>query len=603
MKASLIALILAITTFSFAGTSDISSQLRNLDNAKSLSDPIARDTQMIYQYNKIIEELSRNIDPRTEAYVDTLRQMAELSTWESALGFYYRGLGRMHDFKGEFEEALLYYEKAIVAFKPTSTDKKEIAFTYVLKGFLLQNSELYQECWKTLKEGLPYARQTKYKNSLCLMLDWFGDYYYYGMETSVDNESALEYYLQVEELLPSIDYARIIADNHACLSGVYNRTSQYEKADYHFAIADSICQEEKLNHVRWGLFAEKARALESSEQHKEANKIYLQASEFMENSTNIEFKARLEKALWANYKNIGDYEMALAHYENLTEMEEKMNISDVEKKYAEIEAKYLFTVKENEIAKLQKSKASIIRNLLIGLAGLSLIFGYYIKKKNNQLQDNYNQLEINKDEVERAIYSGETQERQRLSSELHDNVNTKIAAARWRLESIVDSLDDNAKSMVESTIQMMQEAYDDVRSVSHNLVPKELEKEGLIASIKNLIENLNIKSDVVFEIDSNDINENELSKIIYPVYNIVFELINNILKHANASSAKISIIKLEEQLSITIRDNGKGFDQSIVESGFGLMSIKNRVKSLKGTINIESFQQTGTASYINIPLY
>lgn len=602
MRTSLILVLIAIASICQAGTSDISSQLKRLDQAKQLSDPIDRDTQMIYQLNKIVEELSRHIDPRSEAYIDTLRQMSEFSTWDSAMGFYYRGLGRYHDYKGEYEEALLYYEKAILAFKPTSTDKKEIAFTYVLKGFLLQNSELFQECWKTLEEGLPYARQTEYKNSLCLMLDWFGDYYYYGMESSPNNELALDYYLQVEELLPMIDYASIIADNHACLSGVYGRIGQNEKAEYHFIIADSISQKEKLNHVRWGLYAEKARVLESKGRHKEANQVYLLTKEFMSHSTNIEFKARLEDALWQNYKNIGDYENALTHYEKMMEMEEKMDVSEVEKKYAEIEAKYLFTVKENEIAKLQKSRTSIIRNLLIGLAGISLVFGFYINKKNKQLRKNYSQLEVNQEEIEKAIYSGETQERQRLASELHDNVNTKIAAARWRLESITDDLNGNPKEMVDATIQMMQEAYDDVRSISHNLVPKELEKEGLVASISNLVNNLNIKSDVTFDIESKNIDETDISKIIYPLYNIVFELINNILKHAKASSAKISISKLEKHLAITIRDNGRGFDQSLVEAGFGLMSIRSRVKSLRGTINIESFENIGTATHIKIPI-
>ena len=217
--------------------------------------------------------------------------MSKQSNWKIAMPFYHRAKGRYHDFRGEFVDALDHYSKAIEGYKVS--EGSEIAFAYVLKGFLLSNSDLHSRCIEVFEEDLPYARAAKSKNSLCLMLDWYGDYYFYGLDSIVDNEKALEYYMQVKEILPQINYQRIIADNHACLSGVNRRLGNTVLADHHFAIADSLVVEHNLPFVRWGLYAEKANQLEKVGLFREANHIYLQCQEFMGPTTHIEFKSRL----------------------------------------------------------------------------------------------------------------------------------------------------------------------------------------------------------------------------------------------------------------------------------------------------------------------
>ncbi len=582
--------------------SDITTYVDKLQLVKEIQDPVDRDTQLIWQYNYISEELARNLDPRTEAYLDTLRLMSELTPWDNARGFYYRAMGRYSDFQGNFSEALSFYDMAINAFKPAGGDLKELAFTYVLKGFLLSNSEMYQECIKTLKEGIPYASETNYKNSLCLMLDWFGDYYYYGLEDSINNEIALDYYLQVNQILPFITYPRIIADNHAVLSGVYARLGRKAEAAYHFPIADSLCKAENLPYVRWGLYAEKARSLENENKHSEANEIYLIAKNFMEATTSIEFKARLEKALSNNYKNLGNYKLALSHYENMVAMEEVMAIDEVKKKYADIEAKYNLSVKEKEIADLQRSKIISNRNLALSILAISLIASTIIIRKNKILKRNYLLLEQQQKEVEKAIYTGETQERKRLSAELHDQVNTKLAAAKWQLEAISEKLYGVDREIIDNTTVMLNDAYQDVRNISHNLVPTRLETEGLIKSVEDLFIKLNKNAAIKFKLYAESIEEQKIERITYPLYSIIFELINNILKHAQASQVTIRITESAGNLDLIINDDGQGFDVQNIQPGFGLSSITNRVKSLKGTIDITSSNETGTQTYIRIPL-
>lgn len=578
--------------------------IAKLAKLKKITDPIERDTQLIWQYSYVSEELARHKDKRTEAYLDTLRSMVELSDWDNGLGFYYRAMGRYHDFNANNTEALLYYDKAIEAYKPAGGDLRELAFAYVLKGFLLSNSDMNTEAWKVIEEGLPYARNTEYKNSLCLMLDWFGDYYYYGLNdtSEIDIDLALDYYLQVNRILPEINYQRIIAGNHSHLSAIYGRKGLKEKSDYHYRIADSIALENELHHVSMGLYRDRAKMLEEKDDHVGAHKIYLKTYEIMQGSTNTEFKARIEESLWKSYKKLGKYELALKHYETHVEMEEDMALDQVRVKQAEIESKYELAQKEIKINQLESSRRLLTRNLALGMFFLTLIGGYTIYRKNKSLAKINKELAKRQDEIQQAFYTGEKEERQRLAGELHDNVNTKLAAARWQLEAIADDINGpQQKSIVDKTILMMNEAYQDVRNISHNLLPAKLESDGLVSTINELLDNLNSGGSVKFNFNHHSFKESKVKDIKYPLYNIIYELVNNIMKHSEAQKAKIEIETHEDELVIDVSDNGQGYETG-GKVGFGLRSIMNRVESLHGRINVQSAERQGTTTLITIPI-
>ena len=233
----------------------------------------------------------------------------------------------------------------------------------------------------------------------------------------------------------------------------------------------------------------------------------------------------MERALWGNYKNVGDYKKALEHYENHIAMEDELASEEVEKKYIEIEAKYNVAVKEAEIQELRESALKKIRNLLLLLCTILIGASLLVWNKNRALKGSYVALEEKQHEVKEALYEGETQERARVASELHDNVNTKLAAARWRLEAISDDVRDGTKEIVMSTIEMLENAYQDVRNISHNLVPERLKKEGLVESINSLIRKLNSNRDITFTLEAQALKNDKLGKIVYPLYNIIFELI------------------------------------------------------------------------------
>jgi two-component system NarL family sensor kinase len=135
-------------------------------------------------------------------------------------------------------------------------------------------------------------------------------------------------------------------------------------------------------------------------------------------------------------------------------------------------------------------------------------------------------------------------------------------------------------------------------------MPEALMEFGLDTSLKDFCNSVNQSRAIQlvyqsFEMDENSISKNSSSTI----YRIIQELVNNILKHANAQTALIQLIRKNDALSITVEDNGKGFDKTILQNsdGIGYLNLQNRVTYLGGTIDIQSGIGNGTSVNIEIP--
>ena len=597
---SLLTFVYALTLL---GQSTLAPYFEELERIKLLENPIARDTQLITQQGTVCEELARYKDTRAPACLDTLLAMVEASDWDASMGIYYRAMARYYDFSNsDGDKALEYYDKSISALSQSNTDPYQLAFTYTMKGFFLHNSGLPEEALKVLETALPYAEKTKHKNTQCLILDFFADLRHYDViDGYQDLDKALELYLQVGELLPLIKYDRIIAGHHTDLFFLYNTLGNKVKSEFHFQKADSVLQKAHLPHGLADLYVKKGAIHHYGGEPIQAALYFHKLENVLKKSDNKEFVSRFQRDLYEYNKDIRSYKKSLNHLEIHHSMEEDLKSEVVQKKYKEIESKYNLAVKDGEIQELKQATLTKTRNLLIALLGILIASSILIWRKNRALKRSYKTLEDKQDEVEQAIYEGETQERQRVAAELHDNVNTKLAAIRWRLEAISDEVTGHSKDILLDTIDMMNEAYQDVRHVSHNLVPEQLENEGLIASVDNLLWKLNSGNKLKFSLVSSSIDESLISNIIYPIYNITFELINNVLKHADADECNIEFTTTNKNIKLSITDNGRGFDVDKMRKGYGLRSIITRVKTLAGELNIVSSPNKGSTTEITIP--
>ena len=252
-----------------------------------------------------------------------------------------------------------------------------------------------------------------------------------------------------------------------------------------------------------------------------------------------------------------------------------------------------------QIKNLEYSNLRSARNRTIWIAALtsllfllSLFFIQRLKRKNKQLQQKNKEILL-------AQLAGQNIERKRMAGELHDNLNTKIAAIRWQLEALESTEQLERPQLLETSINQLNDVYEDIRLISHNLMPETVQSMGLINSIEDLISNSNrVKFHFITE-ESRDV---KFEMLAYPVYNIIFEMVNNVMKHSEADNAWISLDRNElGDLKLSVSDDGKGFDVDQMKGGYGMKNITSRVESLHGDYKIESAPNKGTKIYIEIP--
>jgi two-component system NarL family sensor kinase len=194
-------------------------------------------------------------------------------------------------------------------------------------------------------------------------------------------------------------------------------------------------------------------------------------------------------------------------------------------------------------------------------------------------------------------------ERKRISEELHDDLGSSLATLKLGLQSIQEQYP--GIELIDRTILHLEESSDKLRSISNNLLPKNVEVRGLAGGIAILIDELNACGKIKFQFVS-DIDDSAFDKstsII--VYRLIQEMLTNTIKHAFASMVKISLIDSGNKLLLQYADNGKGFTVDRIEkpeTKNGLRNISSRLEILGAVYELHTAPGEGVHYKISIPL-
>ncbi len=198
-------------------------------------------------------------------------------------------------------------------------------------------------------------------------------------------------------------------------------------------------------------------------------------------------------------------------------------------------------------------------------------------------------------------------ERKRLSAEFHDSIGQNLLVIRNQiLLMLKQNYNAVQKEKLDGLAAITSETLDEIRTISQNLRPTTLDTIGLTASLNNMMERLKRSTEIKIDFYCpQNIDEIIAKDLQINVYRILQELTNNVLKHSKARNCNIEITKKSNQILVTIKDDGVGFDiqkNGIMNTGNGFSSIKERVKILKGDMNILSESEKGTIVNIKIPI-
>jgi two-component system, NarL family, sensor kinase len=223
------------------------------------------------------------------------------------------------------------------------------------------------------------------------------------------------------------------------------------------------------------------------------------------------------------------------------------------------------------------------------------------------------QLQYKKDKEKQILESRiEAQEQtlKKVSQEIHDNIGQALTLVKMNINAVDTTkpgmLPDSVKEILESSKDLLTKVIQDLRDLARLLSTDYIQHVGLLSAIQQQLHILqNTKSyETQFTITGNPYElpaQHELE-----IFRIVQELLNNIVKHAEATSIVITMDYQKDMLLILVNDNGKGFKELSLQmpnnKGVGLYNIRNRVKLLNGTINFDCTGAVGTSVMLKLPI-
>jgi len=317
------------------------------------------------------------------------------------------------------------------------------------------------------------------------------------------------------------------------------------------------------------------------------------------------------------YIKTGNYKKALKHKDEYIRFKDSATRQKSSRNLNQLEIRYRTAQKDKELTQkqlliMQQKRNLEIKNIWIAgiTAGaislvLLLLIVYRTYRHRQTIQENRIRILQQEQEIGqlKAMMKGEERERLRIARELHDGIGGMLTAVRMNLGTARRQYPQiSGLPAIRDVMRMLEETNEEVRKTAHNLMPDVLIKHGLEEALTIYCAHINSGSSLRIDLQLNGILD-ELDKgTELFIYRISQELIQNVAKHANATEAIIQIMQYEGRLSITVEDNGTGFDPEEPNNGFGLQNLQYRISALEGILSVMSAKGKNTTVYIEFEL-
>lgn len=480
-------------------------------------------------------------------------------------------LGTLYNNLKSYDKAIAYQNKALELALPAK-DTPMILNTYSALSLSYENKEDKQRAYDMIRKALPYLTPNSNKFSACRTYDQYA-FACVGIG---------RYNAAIEAAQKSISLAEEVNDiNHYGSATITLAKAYAKKGDHKKAIAT-------LNELE-------------------------QSSKEAHNSV----KEDAYEVLTDSYYKTADYKNAADAYSKLLPLKDSSFKTETNEMVAEQEVSYQTARKEKQLAenKLQLAQKNLqpqknryymyytLAALVVALLIVAILFIRSRHKKRmheQELKSLHQQKEL---QLLQALMRGEEKERSRIAKDLHDGVAGMLAAVKMHFSSMPGADNVMHSEGYRQGMQLLNEATQEIRKTSHNLMPEVLLQHGLDEAIRRYCNNVNNSKVLQIQYDS----WGEISRFIdsfeLSVYRIVQELVNNIIKHSKATQAIVQLSQQHDLLSISIEDNGVGFSNNETgKEGMGLRSLQSRIKAMNGKLEVESSQQSGVSAYLEFEI-
>lgn len=549
-----------------------SYELKNFDSA-------------IHQGNKCLELARKNGDSVSVAQLN-------------------RHIGIASYFQGNYNVAAEHYYAAIVILEKTA-EKKELAFAYNDLAKLYRKTRDLDHALLNYNKADALFRELGDSSGVSMILNESGVVFEYKEQY----EEAVRRYSASLRICESTRDSIGISYALSNIAGVYVIQKKYDEAEKNLLRALAIRQSLRDSFAIALNYSDLGVALNAKGDYTKAAAYLLESNKVAARLHYPELQSNNYNELASLAEKQGNYRDAYAWFQKRTAIRDSLYALEKSKQIEELTTRYE-TVKKEQ--KIEQQHNRIVRQnfLFLGIAGLLLLIGllahsqyrrYQLRQETKLKSALLKQQEI----AVKAVLEAEENERQRIAKDLHDGVGQMMSAAKMNLsafESGFGAQTTEQKNSLDRIIRLVDESCKEVRTVSHIMMPNALLTNNLDQAIRAFVDKLDKKT-LQVHVSTEGLEERLDSNTETVLYRVIQEAVNNVIRHAEATTLDVSLVRDKDGISGTIEDNGKGFDVTDKNkfSGIGLKNIITRIEYLKGTVDFDSAPGRGTVVAFHVP--
>lgn len=518
-------------------------------------------------------------------------------------------IANCYNYKEQYETALDYYLKITPYFEKLN-NKSYLSLLYDVMQLIYQNMEQYDKAIFYGEKALALSSDQPESNSRGVILMNLS--INYSKANPPQTQKAIDGYiesLRIAKLNQNLYLESSVLVN---LADHYYHIKDYEKAKNYYTevlpIQIRIDDQQGICMSKRGLSYYELY----NKRFDSAEELLLQALAVAKENHFLTEEKECFSSLAEVYLARNDYR----RYHHFAQQHDSVNDIIMNEKILratqELELKYESDKKQSQINILEKDK-KLQKIYLIGMLGASIFiialgFFYFRNQKRKHLliekdaelkAQRISELEKEKQlTASQALLEGESAERKRLARDLHDGLGGMLSVVKLNLINMKGNaiLPESDVPAFHNALEMLDGSIRELRRVAHNLMPESLMRYGLKAALTDFcrtIDHVNLH----FFGDEGRIDE----KFEVAIFRIAQELVNNAIKHSGADQINVQIIQEKTRVNLVVQDNGAGFDTSILqpEKTTGIRSIRSRVESLGGQLELSSFPGKGTEIQVN----
>lgn len=550
-----------------------------LNGLRVRQDVLRRFAQMHYAREEFDEAI--RIFQQALAVVDSMEHDIRYtpSDVDDARSCLYGAIGNVYNMQDKAHLAIYYYQLALPIFEKYKwLESQTVLYHNVGELYFLMGN--YQEAERNYLMGL--SKSSESKDSLMIALSQKG---------------LLRLYINMG------DYPKAIKMAGPCYS-YYHAHRTEEVGDYYVVLASMVrlnlmeghkniaaaktYAKEALKQVDELGFEDKSNVYAACSEVAMAEKQWQQALDYAlqtihPDSLATSADASCYKLLAEIYTELGQKAKAREYIQKMHDVMSRYSTDHYQSGLSQMKVLYETEKKEAQIAALDKERG-LYRWLLVAaiIAIAALVAGgilmVLVQRRKKALL------------AAKVALDTETKERRILARDLHDSLGSMLSVLRLKIEG------DTQK---DETLRMIDQTATELRRISHHIMPEELLQGGLRTALADFA--ISVPGTQFHFFGNDTIRISQDMELV--LYRCAYELVNNALKHAAAEHIDIQLMQEEEQISLTVSDDGKGMSNTPPShEGMGFENIRARIGRFNGKLNIVSTENTGTEINITLPL-